>query len=122
MKYGLTSQELDSILNVFEKTPNVEKAVLFGSRAKGNFRLGSDVDIAVLGKDLNFEEFLTLIINLEELDLLQVIDLIKYESIEDNKVIEHIKRFGKVLYERERTKTDPTAQCSSNKDTNNENK
>ena len=121
MKYGLTSQELDSILNVFEKTPEVEKAVLFGSRAKGNFRPGSDVDIVVFGKN-SFDKFLTLIINLDELDLLQVIDLIKYERIEDNKVIEHIKRFGKVLYERVGTKTEPTAQCSSNKDTNNENK
>ena len=121
MKYGLTSQELDSILNVFEKTPEVEKAVLFGSRAKGNFRPGSDVDIVVFGKNMSFDKFLTLIINLDELDLLQAIDLIKYENIEDNKVIEHIKRVGKVLYEREGTKLDSTAQCSVNKDTNHEN-
>lgn len=110
MKYGLTSQELDSIMCVFSKTPEVEKAVLFGSRAKGNFRPGSDVDIVVFGEQLDFNKFLNLKINFDELDLLQAIDLIKYESIEDNKVIEHINRVGKILYERAENKRDITTQ------------
>jgi predicted nucleotidyltransferase len=100
MKYGLPDSALSEIKQTFRQCPKVEKAVLFGSRAKGNFRNGSDIDIAVYGKDLSFDDFLTLKVKLDELDLLESIDLIKFESIEDPDLIDHIKRVGIVLFDK----------------------
>ena len=100
MKYGLTEPEFESLINVFHQIPMVEKAVLFGSRAKGNFRPGSDIDIAVYGKSLLFDDFLTLTVKLDELELLQKIDLVKFESIENPDFIAHIDRVGIIIYKR----------------------
>ena len=53
---GLQPGDLKSICSILAKEPTVEKAILFGSRAKGNYRPGSDVDIALKGKDLSANE------------------------------------------------------------------
>ena len=98
MKYGLTNGELEEIKNVFRLTPEIEKAVLFGSRAKGNYQPGSDIDLAVYGKGISFDDFLTLKVKLDELKLMQKVDLVKFESIENPDFIEHIKRVGITIY------------------------
>jgi len=55
MKYGLTSSVIERICNVLARYPQVEKAILYGSRAKGNYKPGSDIDLTLLGgADLNF--------------------------------------------------------------------
>jgi len=101
MKYGLTIQELDIIIEVFRQNFNVEKAVLFGSRAKGNYRPGSDIDIAMYGTAISFDELLTMKVKLDELDLLQKIDLVKYEAIENPDFIDHINRVGIIIYKKD---------------------
>lgn len=100
MKYGLSTSELAEIINVFRQASLVEKAVLFGSRAKGNYRPGSDIDLAVYGKNILFDDFLTLKVKLDELDILQKIDLVKFESIENAEFIDHINRVGITLYKK----------------------
>ena len=99
MKYGLTLEEYESIINVFRTSPEVEKAILFGSRAKGNFKNGSDIDIVVDGKNISFDDFLNLQIKLDALDILQKIDLIKFRSIENTDFIEHLQRLGITIYQ-----------------------
>jgi len=47
MKYGLTDKEIDLIKNVFQKFPEVETVFIYGSRAKGNFKKTSDIDLAL---------------------------------------------------------------------------
>lgn len=100
MKYGLTESEFESIINILKQFPGLVKATLFGSRAKGNQRPGSDIDIAVYGPNLHFDDFLNLKIKLDELDLLQKVDLIQFESIENNEFIDHINRIGIVIYQK----------------------
>lgn len=100
MKYGLNILEFKSVVEVFQNTDKVRKAILFGSRAKGNYRPGSDIDIAIFSDNLSFDDYLVLKINLDELDLLQKIDLVKFESIENPDLIDHINRVGIVIYER----------------------
>ena len=58
--YGLTETELQDLIGVCTSNIKVEKVVLFGSRAKGNFKSGSDIDIALYAPSLNFNEFLQL--------------------------------------------------------------
>ncbi|MCX8482832.1 MAG: nucleotidyltransferase domain-containing protein, partial [Crocinitomicaceae bacterium] len=52
-KFGLLENDMSEIVDVLSQFSSIEKAVLFGSRAKGNFKNGSDIDIAIFGNDLN---------------------------------------------------------------------
>ena len=54
-KFGLLERDMDSIIAVLIKQPTVEKSFIFGSRAKGNFKKGNDVDLALKGRYLNFD-------------------------------------------------------------------
>lgn len=54
MTYGLSEQQLQQIIDLLAKFPQIEKAVLFGSRALGTYKKGSDVDIALMGSDVDF--------------------------------------------------------------------
>ena len=49
-KYGLLDPEFDEIVRTISFRDTVESALIFGSRAKGNYRSGSDVDIALKGR------------------------------------------------------------------------
>ena len=53
MKYGLKEDTIKQMEAVFAKFPTIEKIILYGSRAKGNFRDGSDIDITLIGNDLD---------------------------------------------------------------------
>jgi predicted nucleotidyltransferase len=50
MKFGLSNKQLEEIISVIQQYPEVEEAVLFGSRAINTFKEASDVDIALKGK------------------------------------------------------------------------
>lgn len=52
MRYGLTDQDLNYIIKTIAKFDEIEKAVLFSSRAKGNYKPGSDIDIAIYGDEI----------------------------------------------------------------------
>lgn len=73
---------------------------MFGSRAMGNYRPGSDIDLAVVSDTLTFDGLLELEAQLEMLGLLYKIDLQNLKKIKDTDVLDHIKRVGKVFYKR----------------------
>ena len=56
MKFGLSDKVIDEINGVFRKHSEVEKVLIFGSRVKGNYRPGSDIDLAVIGSGLDFRK------------------------------------------------------------------
>ena len=98
--FGLSSKTTAQIYSVFEKHPAIEKAVLYGSRAKGNFREGSDIDITLFGKNLSISELGTIFDELDDLLLPYTFDLSLYDNIENESLKEHIKRVGKIFYEK----------------------
>ena len=100
MRYGLSENDILLILDVFTKHSSVEKAILFGSRAKGNYKPGSDIDLALIGNHILFDEFLSLKFQLDELNLPYRIDLINYITIKDSDILDHIKRVGVAFYEK----------------------
>ena len=75
MKYGLSKDVLEKINLIFSQYKKVSAAVLYGSRAKGTFHAGSDIDLALLGEDLTFRDVLKLKVLLEELNLPYEVDL-----------------------------------------------
>lgn len=100
LKFGLDDKVIEDIQKVFQDNWKVDAVVLFGSRAKGNYRERSDIDLAVKGRNITFDDILSLSSKLDDLNLPYEIDLINYSSIKDEDVIEHIDRVGIVFYER----------------------
>lgn len=92
---GLSDAELKEITAVLKRFHSVESAVIFGSRAKGNFRKGSDVDIAIKGKNITFRNVSDINYELnDESSLIYFFDIIDYNSIENVDLREHIDRVG----------------------------
>jgi predicted nucleotidyltransferase len=75
--------------------------VIFGSRAKGNFTEGSDIDLAIKGSAVTFDTVLNLMDKADSLGLLYKIDIQDYRAITDKDVLEHIQRVGKVFWRRD---------------------
>jgi type I restriction enzyme S subunit len=98
--YGLKAIHIDKIISVFDKYPDIYKAILYGSRAKGNYREGSDIDISLVGDQLNLNKLLRIETELDDLLLPYNIDISIFDKIENQELIQHIKRVGIVLYER----------------------
>ncbi len=98
MPYGLTDTQMTQIRRVLSQTPHLDRAVLFGSRAKGTFKPGSDIDLALMGEEFELDDRLRLDNNLDDLDLPVFFDLIIYRQISDPDVREHIDRVGITLY------------------------
>ncbi|QGG48842.1 nucleotidyltransferase domain-containing protein [Heliorestis convoluta] len=100
MKYGLQDSTLESIITIFSKNPKIDKAILYGSRAQGNFKNGSDIDVALVGKELDIRELYKISLVLDELYLPYKIDLTIVEKIENQDLIENINRIGITIYEK----------------------
>ena len=98
MKYGLDDTALNSLESIFHNYPGVEHVLIFGSRAKGNFKEGSDIDLVVKGAQLLFTDILELKVRMDDLNLPYKIDLLHYNSISDTEVRKHIDRVGKSIY------------------------
>lgn len=97
--FGLSGDDLDLIKTILSEFPEVESAYLFGSRAKGNYQRGSDVDIALKGKNLDRDILLTISHILNEITTMPYqFDLLQHDTINNADLIEHIDRVGKCIY------------------------
>jgi predicted nucleotidyltransferase len=96
---GLTKECLEHLRRVFSQWPQIEKVIVYGSRAKGNFRDNSDIDLTLVG-DLTISDLLAIENALDDLLLIYKIDLSILRDIENKNLLEHIQRVGKVFYER----------------------
>jgi len=105
MKFGLQESTIERIRAIFAKYPQVEKTVLYGSRAKGNYRDGSDIDLTLFGgADLTLGVLHKMMDEIDDLLLPYTIDLSIFNQISDRNVIEHIQRVGVTFYERKEQK------------------
>lgn len=105
MNFGLNDRTIEQIQAVFARYPQVEKAILYGSRAKGNYRKGSDIDLTLCGgSDLNMTVLYQIIDEIDDLLLPYIVDLSIYDHIEDPDVLDHIRRVGVLFYSNEAPK------------------
>ena len=96
---GLSENELTAICNILKKHVDVEEAFLFGSRSKGNYHRGSDVDIVLKGVRLNHESITSVSYELnEETQMPYHFDILNYRTIVNNDLIDHINRVGIKIY------------------------
>ncbi|NBI29275.1 nucleotidyltransferase domain-containing protein [Chengkuizengella marina] len=99
MKYGLVELDLETIVNTISTFEEIEKAILFGSRAKGNHKPGSDIDIAIYGKKMDIHIVTKLHTLLEEQSHMPYFfDVIDGTHLNHNDLKDHINRVGKVIY------------------------
>lgn len=94
---GISRSDLDSIIKIIKKCSKIDEVILFGSRAKGTYTNGSDIDIALKGNNLILRDVLDLLIDLEELYLPYKFDIIIFDRIKEQALIEHINRVGIAL-------------------------
>ncbi|MBV5341445.1 MAG: nucleotidyltransferase domain-containing protein [Deltaproteobacteria bacterium] len=106
LTFGLPLHAVEKIQGVLASHPEVERAVLYGSRAKGNYKTGSDIDLTMYGDDLNHTLLLKILDELDDLLLPWMIDLSIFSQIGSDSLREHIERVGVVFYEREAGKAD----------------
>lgn len=98
MKFGLKEETIDRINNVFAGFSDVQEVIIYGSRAQGTSRPGSDIDLTLKGDGLELERLNKIRGDLDDLLLPYTLDLSIYDKIESPELMEHIKRAGKVFY------------------------
>ena len=100
MSIGLSEVDIEYIVGAIAKFREIKKAVIFGSRAKGNYKAGSDIDIAIYGEDITIDTISSLHSLLEdESPLPYLFDIVDYTHLEHKELKEHIDRVGIVIYE-----------------------
>jgi len=98
LQYGLKKNIIDKIQEIFALHPQIEQAVIFGSRAIGNYKNGSDIDLALKGSDINSTVINKLSNEIDDLLLPYSFDLISFSSITNPDLLDHIKRVGIIFY------------------------
>ncbi len=98
MKYGLSKETINSIIGCLATVPHIEEAIIYGSRAKRNYRKGSDIDLALKVENLTLKDVLKLENDLDDLLLPYLFDISIFHHINDPDLIEHIRRVGKAFY------------------------
>ena len=100
MSFGLDENTINKINSVFELHSEIEEVIIYGSRAKGNFRNGSDIDITLKGKTLQYEILSRLKQEIDELNTPYMFDISIFETLESKQFIDHINRIGKTFYKK----------------------
>ncbi len=99
--YGLLKIDLEWMDKAFKSIEEIDKVIIFGSRAMGNYKKGSDIDIAVFGEDVSFDTIFRLDDLLsEEYPLPYFFDILDYNEINNEKLKKHIDEEGKVIYKK----------------------
>lgn len=98
--HGLSSRTLQSLRDALSRFPEVEKATLFGSRAKGTHKTGSDIDLALSGADLDWRVLGRIYTELDNSTSPYQFSLVHLDERTDPEVAGHIRRVGIPIYER----------------------
>ena len=94
MPFGLTDSTLFAIRGVLQEHHEVKRAILYGSRAKGTYQNGSDIDMALDGEEISFRNLLKIETQLDALDLPYQFDVSVLKRLSSPELLEHIKRVG----------------------------
>lgn len=103
-RFGIHEDHWRKIIDLFARSSKLQKAILFGSRALHKYQPGSDIDIALVGENLDSVSDLGQIqLDYEDLYLPWKLDLINYASIANHDLKDHIDRVGITLWSRDST-------------------
>lgn len=101
MNFGIPETSINMIIATLKKWVEIDKTIIFGSRAMGNHKNGSDIDLAIYGSEVTEEIINDVRVELnEELPLPYYFDIVHYEYLTHDELKEHIDTCGKLFYER----------------------
>ncbi len=100
MNFGLSENTINKINDIFKIYGQINKVLIYGSRAKGNYKTGSDIDLIVYGENLDLTTLYKIENELDDLFLPYSIDISLFKYIDNEKLLEHIKRLGKIFYKK----------------------
>ena len=97
--FGIYAKSELEILRIIESCASIDEVVIYGSRAKGNYKEGSDIDITLKG-EITKEDFSKLYHELDESYIPYKFDISIYNQLQSEALLEHINRVGKTFYKR----------------------
>ncbi len=102
MTFGLKDRTVENIIACFRNFKKIDRVKVYGSRAIGNHKNRSDIDLAVWGKNLDFSDIAHIKSELEELPTIYKFDVLDYDALGHENIKNHIDRVGKEIYVREK--------------------
>ncbi|GJG68812.1 hypothetical protein PRLR6025_22810 [Prevotella lacticifex] len=99
MQYGLKQQYIDELRAILRDIPGIEEAVLYGSRARGDYGRGSDIDICLKGEQITPSDVVSLKTALYESRIPYFFDVCVWNNIKNEDFKNNIIRDGKVIFE-----------------------
>lgn len=105
MKFGLHTDIVKEIQKILSGFPQVETVIIYGSRAKGNYKPGSDIDLTFKGNNLNLNILNKISLQFDDLLLPCTFDLSVFDQIDNKELVNHIERVGKIFYQKELEKS-----------------
>lgn len=100
LTFGLSERIRADFERVFTQYQAIERVLIFGSRAKGNARAGSDIDLAVVSSGMTDAEFARLWSEIDDLPLVFKVDLLHWDRLANPALQDKIQREGVSFYER----------------------
>ncbi len=104
MKFGLKEDTINKINSVFSKFPEIEEVIIYGSRAKGNYREGSDIDITLKGAQVTDSILSKVSMEIDDLNTPYLYDISVFHLLNSDSLTEHINRVGLLFYVKEASK------------------
>lgn len=98
--YGLSDRNLKELRDILASIPHIEEAILYGSRARGDYKNGSDVDLTLKGRDLTFHDLALLDDKLYRSYIPYFFDTNSYSQLSNVALVANIDKEGKVIYKR----------------------
>ncbi len=98
IEFGLPASAVEALRGVLAQYGQIRRALVYGSRAKGNYRSGSDIDIVLDAPALAFADLMRIETEIDDLMLPWQVDLSLLSQIENQNLLDHIERVGKALW------------------------
>lgn len=100
--FGLTDRNIFTLHTIFEQYPEVTEVRIFGSRAKGNYTTGSDIDLAIMNPEVNQKTITRILSDIEDSSLPYKVDLVAFHSLKTPEFVDHIERKGVLFYKKDK--------------------
>lgn len=97
---GLRDEEFTAMVAILSSFPAVEEGIVYGSRAKGNYKPFSDIDLTLIGENISAFDILRIANRLDESSLPYIFDISDFKSLTNINLIDHIKRRGIIVFKR----------------------
>lgn len=98
--FGLSDRDMKTLRDIFKKYPDVKNVFVFGSRAKGTYKQGSDIDLAIMNEGITDTYIRKMKSDFEDSSLPYIVDLVNYPTLKHPELKHHIDRVGVPLLQK----------------------